>query len=151
MAVPQRLSGYGDPMDFRPGINKTVALNVERATGQARDAGYLPFVLPSEGVEDRASFFDAARAVLPMNPPLLGSRSWEALSDSLAEALYDHAEKRFVIIWPNAHVMQARDPAAYELALSAFQDVADDLADPTTTKGAPKDLCVVVSEALCPF
>jgi hypothetical protein len=55
---------------------------LQQVIGEFRDAGWLVFGLPA-GIADRAGFFTAIKSVMPLDPPLMGGRSWDALSDSL--------------------------------------------------------------------
>lgn len=95
---------------------------------------------------DHTSFFDAVRATLPLDP-LVGSRSWDALSDSLWEGLYLHAGLRCAILWPGADTLAARSVGTFETALAVLADVAKLLADPVATCDHPKEVVILV-EAL---
>src|SRR5208282_6398864 len=77
-------------MEFKIGLTRTGALDAEATRRQAEQSGYTTFMLPEKGIVDRVSFFEAVRTTLPLDPPLVGSRSWDALSDSLWEGLYSH-------------------------------------------------------------
>jgi hypothetical protein len=130
-------------MELRPGLTRVEALDVEEIRREAEQTGHSTFVLPADGIVDRGSFFDAVRATLPVDPPLLGSRSWDALSDSLWQGLYAHPALRIAILWPNAGAMARTAPAELETAVKVLSDVASSLAQPRTT-GEPKSLAVVL-------
>lgn len=131
-------------MEIKPGLHRTGALDVDATQRQVEQAGYTTFVLPKTGIVDRASFFDAVRATFPLDPPLLGSRSWDALSDSLWEGLYTHAARRIAILWPSTRAMASSASADFETALNVLADVASSLADPRATRDNPKEVAVLV-------
>ena len=131
-------------MEIKPGLNRIEELDVEATRRQADQTGYTMFVLPEEGIVDRASFFDAVRATFPLDPPLVGSRSWDALSDSLWEGLYRHPARRIAILWLGTQRMASSNPTDFETALSVLADVANSLADPRATRNNPKEVAVLV-------
>lgn len=131
-------------MEIKPGLQRTGVLDVEAARSQAQQAGFTTFVLPAKGIVDRASFFDAVRATFPLDPPLVGSRSWDALSDSLWEGLYTHSARRIAILWPNTRAMASFASSDFEAALNVLADVANLLADPRATRDNPKEVAVLV-------
>lgn len=120
---------------------------METTRRQAERAGYAIFVLPSEGISDRASLFDAVRATFPLDPPLIGSRSWDALSDSLWEGLHEHHARRILILWPSTRAIATAASADFEMALNVLEDVASSLADPRATRDSPKEVAVLVEYA----
>jgi hypothetical protein len=131
-------------MELKPGLIRTKRLDVESTRHLAERAGYTTFVLPAKGVTDRASFFDAVRATLPLDPPVVGSHSWDALSDSLWEGLYALSNPRVAVLWPNAKGMAQSDQSAFETALSVLADVVASLSNPSATRGKPKEVALVV-------
>lgn len=131
-------------MDLTQGLREVGGLDVEATRREAQEAGYATFVLPAEGIVDRSSFFDAVRVTLPLDPPLVGSRSWDAFSDSLWQGLYTHPEGRVAILWPNARIMATAASSDFEMALAVIDDVATSLADPRATRGSTKDVVVIV-------
>lgn len=133
-------------MELRPGLSRVAALDVEATRRQASEAGYTTFVLPAGGVVDRASFFDAIRTTLPLDPPVVGSRSWDALSDSLWEGLHALSDRRIAILWPNARTMARKSSADFETALDILTDVVTLLGDPRATVGKPKEVALVVEQ-----
>jgi hypothetical protein len=132
-------------MKIQPGLNRIGTLDVDATRRQAEQAGYTVFVLPENGIVDRASFFEAVRATFPLDPPLIGSHSWDALSDSLWEGLYRHSARRIAILWPKTQFMASSAPADFEVALNALTDVANSLADPRATCDNPKEIAVLVA------
>lgn len=131
-------------MEFNPGLTVVANLDPDALLLKAKQEGIPAYVLTSTGVLGRESFFDAVRASLPLDPPLLGSRSWDALSDSLWEGLHTIDADRVIIIWPNSAAMCSASRTDYELALNVLRDVATSLADPLSTNGKPKVISVYV-------
>ena len=109
---------------LRSGLQQTEVLDLEATRLRAEQAGFTTFALPKHGVVDRASFFDAIRATFPLDPPLVGSRSWDALSDSLWEGLYAHESRRIAILWPTARTMATAALSEFETARQVLVDVA---------------------------
>ena len=134
----------GEHVEIKQGLRRIEALDVEATRRDAELAGYTTFVLPESGIVDRASFFDAVRATFPLDPPLMGSRSWDALSDCLWEGLYAHAARRIAILWPSTRVMANSASDDFEIALNVLADVANSLADPLVTRDNPKEVAVLV-------
>jgi barstar (barnase inhibitor) len=133
-------------MRIQRGLLRVDSFDVEAVRREAEQNGFHSFVL-SRGIFDRASFFDAVRGTFPLDPPLLGSRSWDALSDSLREGLHTHPSTRIAILWPNARRMAEAAPEDFEIALSVLTDVVEDLANPQLTCGKPKELAVIIEHA----
>src|ERR1700722_16146664 len=98
-------------MKMDPRLSIVPNLDVDALLDEAKREGIRAYVLPGTGVVGRASFFDAVRATLPLDPPLLGTRSWDALSDSLWEGLRTLDTDRVLIIWPNSTTMARAAPA----------------------------------------
>lgn len=130
--------------DLEPGLRRTGPLDVDGFRRDAEQAGITTFVLPPVGIVDRASFFDAVRATFPLDPPLVGSRSWDALSDSLCGGLHTLPARRIAILWPGTRGMASRAADDFEMALNVLADVANLLADPRATVGKPKNVAVLV-------
>jgi len=118
-------------------------LDVE-ATRQKMEQGGSSFVLPAQRIVDRASFFEAVRATVPLDPPVVSSGSWDALADSLWEGLYTHPARRTAIIWSNARAMEGFAPVDFETALDVLADVASLLADCQATRNEPKEVMILV-------
>lgn len=131
-------------MELKPGLHRTGALDIEATRREAEQTGFTTFVLPAMGIVDRASFFDAVRATFPLDPPLVGCRSWDALSDSLWEGLYTHAARRIAILWQGTRAMATSASSDFETALNVLADVASLLADPQATRGITKEVAVLV-------
>lgn len=120
------------------GIHHVAALDAESL------AGYHIFVLPGDRIVDQETFFEAVRATLPLDPPLMSNRVWDAMSDSLWEGLYQHPAKHIAIVWPNARLLKRADPSAFEAAISVLSDVVHLLGDARATQDKTKHIAVVV-------
>jgi hypothetical protein len=131
-------------MEIKHGLQRTGPLDVETARLKAEQAGFTTFVLPTMGIVDRVSFFDAVRATFPLDPLLTGSHSWDALSDSLWEGLYTSAHRRVAIIWQGTGPMATSATSDFETALHVLADVASLLADRQVTRGTTKELAILV-------
>ncbi|MFI1952512.1 barstar family protein [Streptomyces xinghaiensis] len=90
------------------------------------------------------AFFDAARITLPLDPPLVGSRSWDALADSLWEGIHALERGRVVMLWPDAASFAEASPEEFRTAVDVLTDVAELLSDEKATTGRPTDLCVYI-------
>jgi Barstar (barnase inhibitor) len=128
------------------GVVKISSGSVAAIIEEARRAGAAVYKLPSNAVTNKAEFFEAVRRMLPLDPPLVGSRLvWDALSDSMFGGLVNLDAGRIAIIWPNAEAIHAASPADYEMALSVLRQVIQQLRSPLTTVGRPKDVTVYLA------
>jgi hypothetical protein len=119
-------------------------IDIEETRRAADRAGFTVFVFPTTGIVDRASFFAAVRATFPLDPPLRGSYSWDALSDSLWEGLFNHDSHRFAIVWQGTTAFSAAVTSDFETALGVLSDVATLLGDPIATGGRTKLVAILV-------
>jgi RNAse (barnase) inhibitor barstar len=131
-------------MTIIPGFHRIDDLDIKALLGEATQAGYVSYVLAGSSIRDRTSFFDEVRATLPLEPPLLRSQGWDALSDSLWEGLFEHTSKKILIVWPGASNMRNSAPSEFELAIGVLADVAKAISDPRFTCGQPKEVSVLV-------
>lgn len=131
-------------MKILQGINRVDNLDANAIRREAEQAGYTVFVLPKDSIKDVDTFFNAVRATFPLDPPLISSKSWDALSDSLWEGLHTYSAQRITILWPKATRMASSAPAEFKTALSVFTQISNLLADPRATCGNPKELAVLV-------
>lgn len=132
-------------MEFRAGLAVIPRAGVPAVLAEAARQGLPAFVLATRGCVDRESFFHAVRETLPLDPPLVSSRSWDALSDSLWEGLRGVNSARIVIVWPDVTMPDFGVEGDFRLALSVLQDVAESLTDPGATSGRPKEVSVYVA------
>lgn len=100
--------------------------------------------LSTAGGAGRKAFFDAVRSAVPLDPPVITERSWDALEDSLWEGLFQLPEDRIVIAWLDASRYEASFPEDHDVAISVLASVVDLLADEHATSGRPKDAEVYI-------
>jgi barstar (barnase inhibitor) len=111
----------------------------------ASTIGAAMFSLSTRGAATRADFFDAVRASLPLNPPVVGSEVWDALSDSLWEGIYEVDAPTVLITWTGAADLQRASPEGYAIAMEVFRDLVSTLGNEKYTVGKPKQVCVYVA------
>jgi len=131
-------------MKLNRGVRRVKELDVAETIRAATRDGYLVYVLPKDGVVDRESFFDAVRECLPLAPPLVGSHSWDALSDSVWGGIDALDASGIVIVWQNSGLIRRTSPQEYETALEVLADLSESLADPVLTSGRPKHVSVLI-------
>lgn len=131
-------------MDIQLGLQRTGPISTDRARLVAEQLGFRVFAMPSSGIGDQADFFEAVRSTLPLDPPLVGSSSWEALADSLWEGLLGCEARRIAIVWQGTATMAKADAAAFQMALTVLSDVASLLANPQATLGVVKEVAILV-------
>ena len=131
-------------MEFKLGLHRTGVLDVEATRRDAERAGFTAFVLPTKGIVDRVSFFDAVRATFPLDPLLVRSHSWDALSDSLWEGLLAHSSERIAVVWQGTGAMAASAASDFDTALNVLADVATLLGDQRATGGGSKEIVILV-------
>ena len=116
MNVPQ-------PIDFsltRQSPEETRALSAEMlAAGEA--------VFTFQGCSNTASFFEAVRRELPLDPMLGPSPNWNAFTDSLSNGIDAIGHRNVMLIWKDSHVMRRRDPGGFRTAVRCLQDIVDAL------------------------
>jgi hypothetical protein len=132
-------------MVYGPGIVSITTSETGDVAEKARNAGQLVYTLPDSGVDGREGFFLAVRKQLPLDPPIIGTRSWDALSDSLSAGLGELEHDRLVIIWPNSAAMAKADPSEYEIAIAVLRHVVETLGNPAFTRNRPKQVTVYLA------
>ena len=84
---------------------------------------------------------------MPLDPPVVSSRSWDALSDSLWEGLSSIPADEVMIVWPDATDFQRSNRPDFEGVLSVLAEVIDLMGDAKATVGDPKRVTVIVGIA----
>ena len=95
------------------------------------------------GIVDKATFFAAVRANVPLDPPLAADQ-WDLLDDSLFEGLLALPDDRIAILWSGAGEMRASDPHAFSVAIQVLENAALSLINGAYTLGPPKSVLVIV-------
>jgi len=132
-------------MALIPGVHEVTSEEAASAVQEASSTGAMVFALSSEGASTRADFFDAVRASLPLDPPLIGSRTkWEALSDSLWGGIDELDSSVVVIIWTGASDLHRNAPDDFATAMAVLRDLTSSLGKWEDTAGEPKQVCVYV-------
>lgn len=93
----------------------------------------------------RQSLFDAVRTSLPLDPPVEGSRSWDALSDSIFGGLHLVDARTILITWADASKFRDAAPAEFVVVSGILDDVANLLANWEATYGEPKRVAVALA------
>ncbi|WP_253862613.1 barstar family protein [Prauserella halophila] len=131
-------------MDFGSGVSFVDPGTAEEviSTGGPRASAVLVFsIRDSTG---RKSFFEAVRAGLPLDPPLVSSRSWDALADSVWEGIYKLETDSVIIVWPDATRFKRISSEEFHTAVSVLSDISASLADSDETDGRPRNVAVLV-------
>ena len=78
-------------------------------------------------ITDAVSFFREVIESLPLNPPLSGNKSWDAMNDSLSAGLDELDSAKVAIVWHEAATMRGREPRDYEIAIDVLMQICCDL------------------------
>jgi hypothetical protein len=133
------------PPRLIPGVHEVTSEELAAASAGAASTGATVLSLSSEGASTRADFFDAVRESLPLNPPLMSSRSWDALSDSLWEGIYRLDAPVVAILWTGASDLRRNAPDDFAIAIAVLRDMASSLGNENDTNGEPRQVCIYVS------
>lgn len=124
------------------GVEKKTGGIPELEAERLQNDGSRIFILPKD-IVDKASFFEAAKKIFPLNPPIEGNRqNWDALSDSIWQGFFDLQERKIAVIWP---VGDTDLNADLTIALGIFEETSVTLADSRYTAGNPKELTIVLT------
>lgn len=131
--------------DFESGLTWVRGDEMHSLASSVARQGYRVYSITTAGGSGRAAFFNAVRAALPLDPPVLSSRSLDALSDSLWGGIYSTDDQKIAIIWEDSSRFFEDTPEDFEGACSVLTEVTEALADRTFTAGQPKQVRVFVS------
>jgi hypothetical protein len=137
-------------MSLQSGLVTIDPTAVEGVIEEATASGATTYVLSVSEPADRAAFFDAVRNTFPLDPPLIGSRSWDALSDSLWEGLRTLNAPRVVIVWRDAHIMGELHPDDYKIAVAVLEDLTATLSDVKATVRSPRTVNIYIARPSAP-
>lgn len=104
-------------MQFDAGVMRVAKAELSTVIRAAHAQRISTYTLAD--VTDRDSFFDAVRVTLPLDPPLMSNRSWDAMIDSLGAGLAENKARSILIAWP--------DEGAWDPASLAERDIARDV------------------------
>jgi hypothetical protein len=127
---------------LKEGLHRLTTVEAEQEIESAARQGARIIWLPSN-ISDKASFVEEIKTSAPLDPPVT-TPNWDALEDSLWEGIHSVTEESIVIVWPNAELMNARDPAEFAVATSILESLTRTLSSSTVTLGTPKRLCVIL-------
>lgn len=119
--------------------------DVGRFMSEAAGEGAATYRFSTKGATGRSAFFDAIRHTLPLDPSLAGSRSWDALSDSLCSGLHESSDNSIVIFWTDSSDFKDAASSDYSIALEILKDIIGSLADQSTSNGRSKRVSVYIS------
>jgi hypothetical protein len=143
-SVVRLSSKLGKSMIEKQGLHQIADFNIEAGVKELVNRGNRVFLLPS-GIKDKRAFFEGVRKALPLDPPVVGDHSWDALSDSLWSGLDGVDASGIAIIWPGSAEMANAQPEDFEIAKSILSDLTESLADAEVTIGNPKQVVVVLA------
>lgn len=132
-------------MNLTPGVTFIHPKDVERVESEISSAGAAVYRFSTKGAAEGNSVFDAVRTALPMDPPLVGSQSLDALSDSLWSGLYDLDADSVAIFWTDSSDYETVASHGYSVVLEILRDITSSLTDQELTNGNPKNVAVYVS------
>jgi len=129
-------------MTLHEGVTMIDPAESDLIVSKADAEGARLLILTTVGTGNRAAFFDAVRRDLPLDPPLLGSESWDALSDSVWGGLDLLESSVIVILWRGAADFRTAAPDEFGMAVTVLQDLTESLASWEYTDGQPKRVCI---------
>jgi hypothetical protein len=118
------------------------ATDAEETVSECERQDWRIFRLP-RFLASKKEFFEGVRGVFPLDPPLEGALSWDALDDSLWGGLDSLKDDRIVIVWPDASHMRAYAPDEYAIATNVLAELPGLLSDSKVTAGPMKQLLVL--------
>ncbi|MDP9929111.1 barstar family protein [Variovorax paradoxus] len=108
--------------------------------------GWRVFDLPSD-IGNKFEFFDAVRAVLPLDPPLHPvGENWDALNDSLWAGLHSLRTPGNIIVWRRFDLLKNNSRSDFEIAVGVFNSIANTISDPKYGGGFSNHLIVFLTE-----
>ena len=128
----------------KQGLRQIADFDVETGARELANRGDQVFLLP-RGIKDKIAFFEGVRKSLPLDPPVVGDYSWDALSDSLWNGLDGVDASAIAIIWPGSREMARAQPEDFEIAKSILSDLTESLADAVATVGNVKQVVVILA------
>lgn len=133
-------------MEFSAGVHVLEAEGARAVLGALSADGARVFEVDTGGLTDKASIIRAFGEVVPLDPPPVYARSWDAFDDSLWEGLRLLGQERIALavygeFWVNEPFGAVQD------ALDVLGHVVKLLGDERATVGAPVALCVFLVAA----
>jgi hypothetical protein len=119
--------------------------DVGRFISETAGRGAAIYRFSTKGATGRSAFFGTIRHTLPLDPPLVGSRSWDALSDSLWSGLHETSDNSIAIFWGDSSDFKDASSSDYSIALEILNDITGSLTDQSITNGRPKQISIYIS------
>jgi hypothetical protein len=136
-------------MELSPSLTVIDSIQAAEIKQEAIRNNITAYVISTGRRVGKEAFFDAARSALPLDPPLMSSHSWDALSDSLCEGIRSLSVHRVVVLWPDSSSFSERAPREFDIATSVLADVARSLADLEATRGRPVEMSIYIGRPSC--
>lgn len=132
-------------MTLRTGVSHTDPKDIDHLVSEAVTQGAATYRFSTKGTTGRPAFFDVVRRTFPLDPPLVGSRSWDALSDSLWSGLHGVSSNSIAIFWTDSSDFKDSASSDYFIALEIFKDITVSLNDQRITSDRPKQVSVYIA------
>ena len=116
--------------------------NIEKIKFLFESSNYKIYNLP-ENMLSKDEFFDGVRQTLPLDPPLISNKSWDALDDSLWSGLESIPERNILIIWPSADKMKEHESNIFNIVSTIFEALPNSLSKSKDQGGGEKKLVIV--------
>lgn len=116
-----------------PGISYISESEIDKFDQETRAAGFKVYHLATGDASDKESFIRAVSRVLPLDPPIVGFRNWDALSDSLFGGLDSQDVKGITIMWTGGATLEGRSRGDFDMAVSMFHQVVELLSSEEAT------------------
>ncbi|WP_143269355.1 barstar family protein [Mangrovitalea sediminis] len=129
-------------MDNGVGVFSFSRQSIEKSIEEYRLQGWKIYYLPKLMVT-KDQFFEGIRESLPLDPPLVTNRSWDALADSLWNGMDGLAEDKILIIWPDSMEMESKEPETFSIASAILADLTTLFADNEITNDSVKKIMVL--------
>lgn len=107
-----------------------------------KSLGYRIFKLP-KNIQSKDDFFNGIRKVLPLDPPLISNKSWDALDDSLWSGLDSLPENNILIIWPSVYPIKNTDTKSFMIINEIFKNLPKSLAEEKAKKDIQFNLVII--------
>jgi hypothetical protein len=120
--------------------------DIQEVCEEKAKRGREVFDMPS-GISNKLEFFNAVRAVLPLDPPLhTDGENWDALNDSLWAGLHSLRIPGSIIVWRKFDSLKNDFSSDFENALGVFNSIANTISDPKYGSGFSSHLIVFLVE-----
>lgn len=129
-------------MTKEPGVFSFPFREGMEEVAQYRLEGWRVFDLP-KGISSKTAFFDGVRSTLPLDPPVQGNQSWDALADSLWSGLDSLTDDMILIVWPDSLEMAKLAPVDANIAKTILAELPSSLGSEEVTGGDGKKLAVI--------